>query len=218
MKILLIEDDQSIGQALQNTLKDAAYAVDWVVDAAHALSALKLQEYSLILLDIGLPDKNGFELLHILRKDNITTPTIIVTARDAVDDRIMGLDLGADDYLVKPFDVSELLARIRAVVRRKEGLGQAVFSNEVLKLDPSDKQATYENKNIVLSAREYALLHALMIRPGRILSRDQLENHIYGWNEEVESNAIEFLIYSLRKKLDKSVIKNVRGLGWMVAK
>lgn len=218
MKIILVEDDQLIGCAIQQALKDEAYAIDWVVDANSALSTIKAQEYGLVLLDIGLPDKSGFEVLRLLRLHKNSIPVIIITARDSVDERIKGLDLGADDYLVKPFAIKELLARMRAVIRRHEGVGSPLLGNEILSLDPSTREAFYENKPISLTAREYALLHALLIRPGRILSRTELEDKIYGWNEEVESNAVEFLIYSLRKKLSKKIIKNVRGLGWMIAR
>ena len=218
MKILLVEDDHLIGSAIQQALKDEAYAIDWVVDAHSALSGVQVQGYGLVLLDIGLPDQSGFEVLRLLRAKKNSIPVIIITARDSVDERIKGLDLGADDYLIKPFVIKELLARMRAVIRRHEGVGTPKLGNDILNLDPSTREAFYETKTIPLTAREYALLHALLIRPGRILSRTQLEEQIYGWNEEVESNAVEFLIYSLRKKLSKEVIKNVRGLGWMIAR
>ncbi|MFK5987102.1 MAG: response regulator [Pseudomonadota bacterium] len=218
MKIILVEDDKLIANAITQTLKDASYAVDWVDNGKSALHSIELQSYELMLLDIGLPDKNGFEVLRLLRLYKHNFPVIIITARDAVDERIKGLDLGADDYLVKPFVINELLARIRAVIRRHESITQPILATEHISLDPANNTVSYQNKNILLSAREYALLRIFLLRQGKILSRDELENAIYGWNEEVESNAIEYLIHSVRKKLDKSAIKNIRGLGWMIEK
>ncbi len=218
MRILLVEDDYYIGRAIQQALNDAAYAVDWVKDGNAALSALQAQEYGVVLLDLGLPGKDGIDVLQTLRKAKNSIPVIITTARDAVKDRIKGLDYGADDYLVKPFLISELQARIRAVVRRNQGVADPILSNDVLELNPVTHEVKVDNEAYVLSAREYALLHALMLRPGNIMSRDELEDSIYGWNEEVASNAIEFIIHGLRKKMGRETIKNVRGLGWMVSK
>ncbi len=218
MRILLIEDDHMIGEGIMQALKDKAYAVDWVTDGEMALSAINTQEYGLALLDLGLPRKDGLEVLRQLRLSKNATPVIIITARDSVESRIQGLDFGADDYLIKPFAISELLARMRAVTRRHQGVANPILSNGILALDPATREITRYGNSYVLSAREYALSYALMLHPGRILSRTELEDRIYGWNEEVESNAVEFLIYSLRKKLGKDAIKNVRGLGWMVAK
>jgi len=218
MRILLVEDDKLIGRAVRQALQDAACAVDWVQDGATALSSSKTEDYSLVLLDLGLPRKGGLEVLRELRQMKNVVPTIIITARDAVEDRIKGLDYGADDYLVKPFSVGELMARMRAVVRRNHGVADPLLSNGDVSLNPATREATRKDRFHVLSAREYALLYTLLIRPGAILSRDDLEERIYGWNEEVASNAIEFIIHSLRKKFGKDVIKNVRGLGWMVSK
>lgn len=218
MRIILVEDDQLIGEAVQQALKDEAYALDWVTDGNSAISASQTQEYGLMLLDLSLPVKDGFEVLSFLRKKGNTMPVIIITARDSVDERIKGLDYGADDYLVKPFSINELLARIRALVRRHQGIARPLLSNGILTLDPANHEVTCDHNSYRLSAREFSLLHALLLQPGTILSRSQLEESTYGWNEEIESNAIEFLIYSLRKKLGKTTIKNVRGLGWMVAK
>jgi len=218
MRVLLVEDDYLIGSAIQQALHDAAYAVDWVKDGNAALSAIETQDYGVLLLDLGLPDKDGIQVLQALRKAKNTIPVIIITARDAVEDRIKGLDCGADDYLVKPFLITELQARIRAVVRRNQGGSDPILSNDVLELNPATHEVKIAHETYVLSAREYALLHALMLRPGSILSRDELEDRIYGWNEEVSSNAIEFIIHGLRKKMGREVIKNVRGLGWMVSK
>ncbi len=216
MRILLVEDDRMIGEAVVQALKDAAYAVDWVQDGITAFDSLETDEYELVVLDLGLPKQDGLLVLQRMRADGNATPVLIVTARDAVEDRIRGLDLGADDYLVKPFAVGELLARMRAVVRRKAGSGSPLLSNGLLTLDPTTKEATYGERRCRLSAREFSLLQALLLRPGTILSRDELETRIYGWNEEVESNAVEFLIHAVRKKLGSDVIRNVRGMGWMV--
>jgi two-component system OmpR family response regulator len=218
MRILLVEDDSLIGSAVEQALRDAAHAVDWVQDGATALAVAKGSDYALILLDLGLPKKDGVEVLRELRRGKNSVPVIIITARDAVNDRITGLDNGADDYLVKPFSISELEARIRAIVRRKHGVSDPILSSSILSLNPATREVSREGEANILSAREYALLHALMLRPGSIHSRDDLEERIYGWNEDVASNAIEFIIHGLRKKLGKDAIKNVRGLGWMVNK
>ena len=216
MRVLLIEDDSMIGAAVKQALKDAAYAVDWVTDGEAAVHAVESESYELVLLDLGLPKGDGREVLRYLRGRGRKLPVIIVTARDSVEDRIDGLDLGADDYLIKPFEIRELLARMRAVLRR-EGSGSApLLSNGKLSLDPATREAFFLGKSAQLSAREFALLRALLARPGTILSRSELERQIYGWNEEVESNAIEFLIHIVRRKLGSSAIRNVRGVGWMV--
>jgi two-component system OmpR family response regulator len=217
MRILVVEDDRMIGAGVAQALKDAAYAVDWVTDGDVVEDATKAIRYDLVLLDLGLPSKDGLSVLNYLRKHQRHLPVIILTARDGIDDRVDGLDLGADDYLIKPFDIRELQARIRAILRRRaDGTASSVLSNGAVKLEPSTREATANNKTYRLTAREFALLQALLSRPGTILSRDELEHRIYGWNEEVESNAVEFLIHSIRKKLGHSAIRNVRGLGWMV--
>ncbi|ALI03801.1 two-component system response regulator BasR [Pseudomonas sp. FW306-02-F02-AA] len=219
MRILLVEDDPMIGEAIQGALKDASYAADWVNNGLTALTALDTQHYDLVLLDLGLPGKDGLAVLSSIRARNNGVPLLIITARDSLDDRLRGLDGGADDYLLKPFDMAELLARMRAVLRRKGGSALPVFSNGVVSLDPISKHAsTEENPEVQLSSREFSLLQALLIRPGAILSRSELEDRIYGWGNEVESNAVEFLIHALRRKLGSHVIKNVRGMGWMVSK
>lgn len=218
MRILLIEDDHMIGEAVSVALKDAAYAVDWVRDGFAAEQALKHDEYQAVLLDLGLPRRDGLEVLRRLREQGNAVPVIIVTARDGVDERITGLDVGADDYLIKPFDVNELLARLRAVIRRRGGQAAPLLTNGVVSLDPATREARRGEAVHPLSAREFALLHALLLRPGTILTRAELEERLYGWNEEVESNAVDFLIYGVRKKLGADVIKNVRGAGWMVAR
>jgi two-component system OmpR family response regulator len=221
MRILLVEDDPMIGDAIQAALKDAAYATDWVKDGQAAITTLRCQHYDLVLLDLGLPGKDGLAVLAELRaavKPN-PVPLLIVTARDGLDDRLKGLDGGADDYLLKPFDMAELLARMRAVLRRKGGKTTSTLGNSVVCLDPVTRVATISNGPAVqLSNREFSLLQALLVRPGAILSRSDLEDRIYGWGDEVESNAVEFLIHALRRKLGSDVIKNVRGVGWMVSK
>ncbi|ABE61848.1 two component transcriptional regulator, winged helix family [Nitrobacter hamburgensis X14] len=216
MRILLVEDDQMVGAAVTQALKDAAYAVDWVKDGQTAIEAARAETYDLTLLDLGLPSRDGTEVLRAFRTMNRQLPVIIVTARDAIDDRIHGLDLGADDYLVKPFEIRELLARMRAILRRQGSGNAAILSNGTISLDPATHEVAHGGGAARLTAREFALLQALMLRPGTILSRVDLERHIYGWNEEVESNAVEFLIHAIRKKLGASSIRNVRGVGWMV--
>lgn len=219
MRMLLVEDDPMIGDAIQGALSDASYATDRVKNGLTALATLDTQHYDLVLLDLGLPGKDGLDVLDSIRRSNNPVPLLIITARDDLGDRLRGLDGGADDYLLKPFDMAELLARMRAVLRRKGGTALSVLDNGVVSLDLISKQATtLENRDIQLSSREFALLQALMIRPGAILSRSELEDRLYGWGNEVESNAVEFLIHSLRRKLGSHVIKNVRGMGWMVSK
>jgi two-component system OmpR family response regulator len=216
MRVLLIEDDRMVGAAVAQALRDAAYAVDWVTDGETAIHAAENEAYEVALLDLGLPVADGREVLRRIRGLGRKLPIIIVTARDGVDDRIDGLDLGADDYLVKPFEIRELLARMRAVLRREGSGSPALLSNGNLRLDPATREAQFSGETSLLTAREFALLQALLTRPGTILSRSELERQIYGWNEEVESNAIEFLIHTIRKKLGATAIRNVRGVGWMV--
>ncbi len=218
MRVLLVEDDRMIGEAVAQALKDASYAVDWVRDGQTALTTLETLPYGIVLLDLGLPMKDGFEVLRTIRAKKIPVPLLVITARDGLEDRIRGLDSGADDYVIKPFEMAELLARMRAVVRRKAGASGPVMTNGSLSLDPATREANLNGQPTRLSSREFSLLHALMVRPGAILSRAELEDRIYGWNEEVESNAVEFLIHALRKKLGSDAIKNVRGVGWMVSK
>ena len=219
MRILLVEDDPMIGDVIQSALTDASYAADWVKNGLLALAALQTQHYDLVLLDLGLPGKDGLDVLDSIRGENNPVPLLIITARDNLDDRLRGLDGGADDYLLKPFEMAELLARMRAVLRRHGGSALSRLDNGVVALDLISKEAsTEENPGVLLSSREFALLQALLIRPGAILSRSELEDRLYGWGNEVESNAVEFLIHALRRKLGSHVIKNVRGMGWMVSK
>lgn len=218
MRVLLVEDDQMIGNAMEYALRSANYAVDWVTDGTSALATAQTQYYDAILLDLGLPGRDGLGVLREIRNAGNAAPVLIVSARDAVESRISGLDLGADDYLLKPFDMAELLARIRAVIRRKNGHASSTLDNGSISLNLATREIAADGKTIRLSAREFSLIEALLIRPGAILSRQELEDRIYGWHHEVESNAIEFLIHGLRKKLGSGAIKNVRGLGWMVSK
>ena len=203
---------------MQAALRDAAYAADWVRNGQTALDTLACQHYDLVLLDLGLPGKDGQDVLRAIRARN-NVPLLVITARDALEQRLLGLDGGADDYVLKPFEMAELLARMRAVLRRKGGAAAPVLGNGSVSLDPATREATAGGAAPVqLSNREFALLHALLLRPGAILSRSELEERIYGWGEEVESNAVEFLIHALRKKLGTAVIRNVRGVGWMTSK
>lgn len=221
MRVLLAEDDYLIGDAILSALKDASYAADWIKNGNEVINAIEIQHYDLLLLDLGLPGKTGFEILNYLRAQSNPISLLIISARDQLEDRIQGLDNGADDYLLKPFEMKELLARMRAVLRRKGGNVTSILTNGIVTLDLITKLAVLENgaaEAMQLSHREFALLQALLVRPGAILSRSNLEDRIYGWGEEVESNAIEFIIYTLRRKLGASVIKNVRGVGWMVSK
>ncbi|MBU0523647.1 MAG: response regulator [Gammaproteobacteria bacterium] len=219
MRILLVEDDLMIGDAIEGALKDASYATDWVKNGLTSLAALDTQTYDLVLLDLGLPGKDGLDVLDAIRARNNPVPLLIITARDGLDERLRGLDGGADDFLLKPFAMAELLARMRAVLRRRGGNALSLLDNGEVSLDLASKQAsTADISEVQLSSREFALLQALLIRPGAILSRGELEDQIYGWGNEVESNAVEFLIHALRRKLGNHVIKNVRGIGWMVSK
>jgi DNA-binding response OmpR family regulator len=215
MRVLLIEDDQMIGQGLSKALGAEGMSVDWVRDGADASVALADGAHSVILLDLGLPDAEGFDLLRVARRKGLKTPVLVITARDGLDDRVSGLDLGADDYLVKPFELRELLARMRAVLRRHQGRAVSRIVSGRSELDTETHELSFGDIVEVLPAREYALMHALMERPGRILSRAQIEERIYGWGKEVESNAVDVLIHSIRRKFGKDVILNVRGAGWM---
>ena len=218
MRVLLVEDDALIGRGLVRAFEDTGAAVDWARTGADAVLALKSDPYSVMLLDLGLPGKSGLDVLKEVRRAHDFTPVLIITARDDVETRIEGLDLGADDFLVKPFDFDELSARIRAVVRRHAGHASSEIRSAEIVLNLASREGTFRDSSHLLPAREFALLRALMERPGTILSRSQLEDALYGWGEEIESNAIDVLIYYLRRKFGKDVIRNVRGVGWMVLK
>ncbi len=216
MRLLLAEDDPMIGEAVRDGLHRQGFAVDWVQDGAAADLALLTGTYDLCLLDLGLPRKEGLQILKGLRRKGAALPVVIMTARDAITDRVEGLDAGADDYVVKPFELSELAARVRAVLRRKGGRAAPVITHLDVTLDPSTHEVRREGQPVPLSAREFAVLHALMEHPGRILSRAQLEERLYGWDEEVGSNVVEVHIHSLRRKLGADFIRNVRGVGYRV--
>ena len=218
MRILLVEDDLSLGETLQSWLQLDGYAVDWVQRGDEASTALKLHHYDAVLLDRGLPQLSGDTLLEQLRQRGCQIPVLMITARDTLTDRVNGLDLGADDYLVKPFDLEELSARLRAALRRSTFRhAPGILRHGPLELDPTSKQVRYQEEPVILTAREYALLHALMLNRTRLLSRAQLEETLYGWGEEVESNTIEVHIHHLRKKLDNKIIRTIRGLGYALA-
>lgn len=216
MRILLIEDDAMIGKAVRRGLADAGFAVDWVTDGRAAELALSNGVYDLAVLDLGLPKKDGMAILASLRNMGNAMPVLIASARDTVRDRIAGLEAGADDYVLKPFDLDELVARVRALLRRNAGSGSPQLKFGSLALDPLRKVVTQGGTTIDLSAKEFAVLEALMQRPGAVLSRAQLEESVYGWGDEVGSNAIEVHLHHLRKKLGAAVIKNVRGVGYRV--
>lgn len=218
MRLLLVEDDTMIGQAVQALLRADGYVVDWVQDGAQADTALLAHRYDLVLLDLGLPKVDGLQVLRQLRGRKSTVPVLITTARDAVRDRIAGLDAGADDYVIKPYDMEELLARIRALTRRASGQLDAVYEHNGVVLNPQTREASVDGQPVSLSGREWAVLQALLSRPGATLSRQQLEDKLYGWGDEVSSNAIEVYIHGLRKKLGAAAVLNVRGLGYMVPK
>jgi len=218
MHILLVEDDRMIGESVRAALKQDGHAVDWLRDGNSADTALSHEEFDVVLLDLGLPGKDGLDLLRALRARRKPTPVIVLTARDALQDRVAGLDAGADDYLVKPFELEELTARMRAVVRRRAGNAEPVIEVGAIRLDPAKREVTREGVPVVLSAREYAVLEALMLRPGAILSRAQLEDRLYGWGDAVESNAVPVYIHQLRRKLGAEAIRNVRGVGYYVGR
>ena len=217
MRLLLVEDDAMIGKAVRQGLEAAGYAVDWVQDGHDADLALGNGVYHLVVLDLGLPRQDGMTVLRRLRARADAVPVLIVTARDALADRVAGLDAGADDYVVKPFDLDELTARIRALLRRHAGNATVLRSAGDVVLDPVARRVTRAGTEIALSAREFAILEALMHRPGATLSREQIEESVYGWGSEIGSNAIEVHLHNLRRKLGSDVIRNVRGVGYRVA-
>ena len=218
MRLLLVEDDSMIGAAAKQGLRQEGHTVDWVRDGREAELAVTGKVHDLVLLDLGLPRRDGLSLLREWRAKGIDIPVVIITARDAVTDRIAGLDAGADDYLVKPFDLDELSARVRAVARRRAGRSESMLRIGDLEIDTATKRVKWKGGAVALSAREYALLEALANRPGAYLTRAQLEERLYGWDEEIASNAVEVHIHALRRKLDHATILNVRGLGYTLAK
>jgi two-component system response regulator QseB len=220
MRLLLAEDDSMIGQSIRDGLQLDGFVVDWVQDGEQAKQALSnaAAEYALLLLDLGLPRLAGLELLTVLRKSGNAIPVLILTARDALSDRVAGLNSGADDYLVKPFALEELIARIHALIRRSAGRGSSDIEFGVLRINPLSHEAWLRDTLIDLSPREFALLHALLEQPGAVLSRAQLEERLYGWGQEVASNAIDVHLHNLRRKLGADIIFNVRGVGFKVVK
>lgn len=218
MRVLLIEDDRMLGEGLAEALSRHGFSVDWTRDGMLGEEAARHADHAAILLDLGLPKRDGLDILSDLRRSGIDAPIIILTARDALDDRVNGLNLGADDYLVKPFELAELVARIHAVLRRKAGSAGSRIGTETTSLDIATHELRHGGVDAILSRREFALMRALLERPGQVLSRTQIEESLYGWGEEVESNAVDVLIHYVRRKFGKDVIRNVRGAGWMVAK
>ena len=218
MRLLLVEDDSMIGEAVLDLLRAEHYAVDWVRDGDMADTALRTQDYDLVLLDLGLPKRDGLDVLRALRARRQRMPVLIATARDAVQQRIEGLDTGADDYVLKPYDLHELLARLRALLRRAAGRAEPVYEHQGISINPATREVTAQGQPVQLSAREWAVLEPLLARPGLVLSRAQLEEKLYGWKDEISSNAVEVYIHGLRKKLGAGLIQNVRGVGYMVPK
>lgn len=216
MRLLLVEDDPMVGEGVLEGLRQEGFAVDWVRDGQAAELAIENDVYDLVVLDLGLPRKDGLEVLSTMRSKGNTVPVLIMTARDAVSDRVQGLDRGADDYVVKPFDLDELAARVRALLRRRAGRAEPMITHGDLVINPATREASLAGRPLALSAREFALLEALLDRPGAVLSRAQLEERIYGWGEEVESNTVEVYVHSLRKKLGTGFIRNVRGVGYTI--
>jgi two-component system OmpR family response regulator len=218
MRLLLVEDDPMIGEAVQDLLRAEHYAVDWARDGDAADTALRTQPYDLVLLDLGLPKRDGLAVLRDLRTRKDRTPVLVATARDAVAQRIEGLDAGADDYVLKPYDLDELLARIRALLRRAAGRAEPVYEHRGVSINPATREVTVRGTPVVLSGREWAVLEPLIARPGMVLSRQQLEDKLYGWGDEVSSNAVEVYVHGLRKKLGPELVLNVRGVGYLVPK
>lgn len=216
MRLLLVEDDPMVADAVRSGLRQAGYTVDAVRDGQSAEHAVRTEPYALVLLDLGLPRKDGLAVLRSLRGAGVRVPVLILTARDAVEDRVAGLDAGADDYLVKPFSLDELVARVRAVLRRHGGRAESLMSHGALSLNPATRQAALRGEDVALSGREFELLELLLERPGTVLSRAQIEERLYGWGEEVGSNSVEVHIHNLRRKLGSAIIRNLRGVGYTI--
>lgn len=214
MRVLLIEDDPDLGEGIRTSLREEGYTLDWLRDGESAVHALREEGFDLVVLDLGLPRLDGIQVLRQSRANGLTTPVLILTARDDTEDRVAGLDAGADDYLVKPFDIKELKARLRALLRRRNGPSQIQIEGGGIALDPATRRVTFEGQPVNLTPREYQLLHELLANPGKIFSRDRLMGLLYGWDEGVESNTLEVHIYNLRKKLRAELIRTVRGIGY----
>ncbi len=220
MRILIVEDDPVLADGLTRSLRESDYAVDCVNDGGEADHVLAAQPYDMVILDLGLPELGGFEVLRRLRHRGSRVPVLVLTARDTLDERVRGLDLGADDYLTKPFDLPELEARLRALIRRGQSGGGSVLSHGTLKLDTAGRRATLDGEPLDLSARELGVLEVLMLRSGRVVSKEQLAEQLYGWDEEVGANAIEVYVHRLRRKLEPAgvTIRTIRGLGYLLEK
>lgn len=218
MRLLLVEDDTMIGEAVLDLLRAEHYAVDWVKDGEMADTALQSHAYDLVLLDLGLPRRDGLSVLRAVRARKDRIPVLIATARDSLAERIEGLDAGADDYVLKPYELEELLARIRALLRRAAGRAEPVYEHRGVSINPATREVLVGATPVTLSAREWAVLDSLIARPGMVLSRAQLEEKLYGWKDEISSNAVEVYVHGLRKKLGAELIQNVRGVGYMVPK
>lgn len=216
MRVLVVEDDALLGDAIQAGLKQAGYAVDWMKDGVSADQALRTEPYVAAVLDLGLPRMSGLEVLQRLRNRKSPMPVLILTAIDTVDDRIKGLDAGADDYLVKPFDMGELAARLRALIRRASGKAASALTVGDVELDAAAHRVHFKHQLVELPAKEFAVLHALMLNAGKVLSRAQIEEQLYAWGEEVESNAVEVHIHHLRRKFFPDLIETIRGVGYLV--
>ncbi|MDN6876242.1 two-component system, OmpR family, response regulator/two-component system, OmpR family, response regulator QseB [Pseudomonas citronellolis] len=216
MRLLLVEDDSALGEGVRTGLRQEGYTIDWLKDGASALHALQHEAFDLAVLDLGLPRMDGVEVLKRLRAGGANLPVLILTARDATEDRIAGLDAGADDYLVKPFDLDELKARLRALLRRSAGRARVLIEHAGVSLDPATQQVSYQGQPVLLTPKEYLLLHELLAQPGKVFTRERLTQLLYGWDEEAESNTLEVHIYHLRKKLSGDLIRTVRGIGYLV--
>ncbi|WP_425640865.1 response regulator [Marinomonas gallaica] len=218
MRILVVEDDTSLGDGLCVALKREGFTADWLTDGLQAMQAIEQETFDLVILDLGLPRMDGMSILTKIREKAIAVPVLVLTARDGIDDRVGGLDAGADDYVVKPFDLVEIMARIRAIVRRSKGRAVSLITHNDIELSPDSMQVTYQGKGVTLTRREYVLLSELLSRPGHVFTRDALVQSLYGWGEEVESNALEVHIHHLRKKFYSELIRTIRGVGYVIEK
>ncbi|MDF2939916.1 MAG: qseB [Gammaproteobacteria bacterium] len=218
MRILLVEDDELLGDAITTGLKQDGHTIEWVKDGQTAEGVILRDQFDVVILDISLPKKSGLEVLRAVRQEKISTPILLLTARDSVDDRIKGLDSGADDYLTKPFNLNELTARLRAISRRSSGRAEPLITYGAITIDPAAHTVKYHDEEIKMSRREYALLYSLLENKGKVISRHQIIDFLYGWNEEIDSNALEVHIHHLRKKFGNDFIHTIRGVGYMVQK
>lgn len=216
MRVLLIEDDPDLGEGIRTSLREEGYTLDWLKDGESAVHALREEGFDLVVLDLGLPRLDGIQVLRQSRANGLTTPVLILTARDDTEDRVAGLDAGADDYLVKPCDLDELKARLRALIRRSCGRAQPLLEHAGISLDPASQVVHYRGAEVVVTPMEYQLLHQLLLRPGAVITRERLSNTLYGWQEAASGNTLEVLIHNLRKKLDSGLIRTVRGVGYLL--